>query len=84
MTQLTRAVPDVPGLQPYCSTAQSEAICPLPTAPPPGLKQLFRVVVPADGIKISKPVVDTAERRGGTLANCTKKKAQNLGNLVDS
>lgn len=44
--QNTCWVPDVPSLQPQRSAAQSEAVGPFPTAPPPGLQQFLRVIVP--------------------------------------
>lgn len=49
--QNTCWVPDVPGLQPQCSAAQSEAVGPFPTAPPSGLQQFFRVIVPKKKLK---------------------------------
>lgn len=42
----TRAVPDVSGLQSQRPAAQREAVGPLPTAPPPGLEKLLRIIVP--------------------------------------
>ena len=42
----TCAIPDVPGLKAEGSAAQGETVGPLPTAPPPGFQQLFRIVVP--------------------------------------
>lgn len=44
--QHTCAVPDISGLQAQRSAAQCETVSPLPTAPPPGFKELLRIVIP--------------------------------------